>query len=295
MLNLFLRVRHCFVWRSTLKCPPHYQTEPQWLVTNARTRNVYAFSIQWVLSTDTDFIVNRKGRGVLIPKTVQLFIKFLFLESAFGIQGLCFRTCFQVRGGYIAHGYACVIVYACSSHTDSESDSEDSSVPDAGNPGDSNGGGHIDPDVEEPGDGGGHIDPDVEEPGDEREDDDEGGSEDFPDFPEEEGRFHTMADHLAKLDGLAVRGCADKFFSAYSGRWGSRMPRTGDVLHSARHGGEDARESRKRKADGLNRSLAETHAFITSSNASEARGDGVIETFCSFEPIPGPIARFQSN
>jgi hypothetical protein len=34
-----------------------------------------------------------------------------------------------------------------------------------------------------------------------------------------------MADHLAKLDGLAVRGCADKFFSAYSARWGSRMPR----------------------------------------------------------------------
>ena len=176
--------------------------------------------------------------------------------------------------------YACVIVYACSSHTDSESDSEDSSVPDAGNLGDSN--------------GGGHIDPDVEEPGDEREDDDEGGSEDFPDFPEEEGRYHTMAEHLAKLDGLAVRGCADKFFSAYSARWGSSMPRPGDVLHSARHGGEDARASRKRKADGIHRSLAETHAFITSSNASEARGDGVIETFCNVRSFE-PIARYQSN
>jgi hypothetical protein len=181
---------------------------------------------------------------------------------------------------YIAHGYACVIVYACSSHTDSESDSEDSSVPDAGNLGDSN--------------GGGHIDPDMEEPGDQREDDDEGGSEDFPDFPEEGGRFHTMADQLAKLDGLAVRGCADKFFSAYTGRWGSRMPRPGDVLHSARHGGEDARESRKRKADGLNRSLAETHAFVTFSNASEARGDRVLETFCNVRSFE-PIARFQSN
>ena len=59
---------------------------------------------------------------------------------------------------------------------------------------------------------GGPIDQDAELPGDEREDDDEGGSEDLPDFPEEEGRYHTMAEHLSKLDGLAVRGCADKFF-----------------------------------------------------------------------------------
>ena len=161
-------------------------------------------------------------------------------------------------------------------HTDAESDIEDSSAPDAGILEDSN--------------DGGHIDPDVEEPGDEREDDDE----DCPDFPEEEGRFHTMADHLSKLDGLAVRGCADKFFSAYSARWASRMPRPGDVLHSARHGGEDARESRKRKADGLDRSLAETHAFITSANLSEARGDRVIETFCNVRSFE-PIARFQSN
>lgn len=165
-------------------------------------------------------------------------------------------------------------------HTDSESDSENSSAPDEGN-------------LENLNDGG-HIDPYAEVPGNEREDDDEGGSvtssEDIPDFPEEEGRFHTMADHLSKLDGLAVRGCADKFFSAYSARWGSSMPRPGDVLHSARHGGEDARESRKRKADGLDRSLAETHAFMTSSNLAEARGDRVLETFCnvrsfySFEP-----------
>ena len=165
-------------------------------------------------------------------------------------------------------------------HTDSESDSENSSAPDAGN-------------LKDPNDGG-HIDQDAELPGAEREDDDEGGSEDLPDFPEEEGRYHTMSEHLSKLNGLAVRGCADKFFSAYSARWGTRMPRPGDVLHSARHGGEDARESRKRKADGLFRSLAETHAFITSANLSEAWGDRVMETFCdvrSFEPI----ARFQSN
>ena len=168
-------------------------------------------------------------------------------------------------------------------HTDCESDIEDSSAPvppDAGNLEDSN--------------DGGHIDPDVEEPGDEREDDDEGGSEDLPDFPEEEGRYHTMAEHLSKLDGLAVRGCADKFFSAYSARWGSRMPRPGDVLHSARHGGEDARESRKRKADGLFRSLAETHAFVTSANLSDARGDRVMETFCNVRSFE-PIARYQSN
>jgi hypothetical protein len=163
-------------------------------------------------------------------------------------------------------------------HTDSESDSEDSSVPDVGNLEDSN--------------DGGHIDQDAELPRDEREDDDEGGSEDFPDFPEEEGRYHTMAEHLAKLDGLAVRGCADKFFSAYSARWGSSMPRPGDVLHSARHGGEDARATRKRKADGLGRSLAETHAFITSANLCEVRGDRVMETFCNVRSFE-PIARFR--
>ena len=107
-------------------------------------------------------------------------------------------------------------------HTDCESDIEDSSAP-------------VPPDAEnlEDSNDGGHIDQDAELPGDEREDDDEGGSEDLPDFPEEEGRFHTMANHLAKLDGLAVRGCADKFFSAYSARWGSSMPRPGDKLHSA--------------------------------------------------------------
>ena len=164
--------------------------------------------------------------------------------------------------------------------TDSESDSEDSSVPDAGNLDDRN--------------DGGHIDQDAELPEDEREDDDEGGSEDLPDFPEEEGRYHNMAEHLSKLDGLAVRGCADKFFSTYSARWGSRMPRPGDVLHSARHGGEDARATRKRKADGLDRSLAETHAFITSANLSEARGDRVMETFCNVRSFE-PIARYQSN
>jgi hypothetical protein len=103
-----------------------------------------------------------------------------------------------------------------------------------------------------------------------------------------------MAEHLSKLDGLAVRGCADKFFSAYSARWGSRMPRPGDVLHSARSGGEDARATRKRRADGLDRSLAETHAFITSANLSEARGDRVMETFCNVRSFE-PIARYQSN
>ena len=167
-------------------------------------------------------------------------------------------------------------------HTDCESDIEDSSAP-------------VPPDAEnlEDSNDGGHIDQDAELPGDER-GDDEGGSEDLPDFPEEEGRYHTMAEHLSKLDGLAVRGCADKFFSAYSARWGSRMPRPGDVLHSARHGGEDARESRKRKADGLFRSLAETHAFVTSANLSDARGDRVMETVCNVRSFE-PIARYQSN
>ncbi len=80
-------------------------------------------------------------------------------------------------------------------YADSELESEDSSVPDTGNGGNSN-----DRD-------GGHIDPEVEVLGDvsEREDGDEGGSEHSEDFSEEEGRFHTMANHLAKLDGLAVR------------------------------------------------------------------------------------------
>ena len=172
-------------------------------------------------------------------------------------------------------------------YADSESDSEESSVPDAGRRdsedagpgilGDSNDGGHFHPEEE-----------------DERDDDDEGGSEDVPDFPEEEGRYHTLANHLAKLDGLALRGCADKFFDAHSARWGSSLPRPGDELHSARHGGEDARGSRKRKADGLSRSLAEAHAFITSSNLSEARADRVLETFCNVRRFE-PIARLQWN
>ncbi len=166
-------------------------------------------------------------------------------------------------------------------YANSESDREEPYVPDAGRRDSEDAGPGISGDSND----GGHFDPEGE---DEREDDDEGGSKDVPDISEEEGRYHTIAIHLAKLDGLAVRGCADKFFNAHSARWGSSLPRPGDVLHSARHGGEDIWGSRKRKADGVRRSLAETHAFITSSNLSEVRADRVLETFCNvrrFEPI----------
>jgi hypothetical protein len=133
---------------------------------------------------------------------------------------MCVYACLQIFNFV----YACSVVFThWSVYADSESESEDSSAPDTGTP-----------DIE-----------DSSVPAaDER--DDEGSSEDFP---EEEGRYHTITNHLAKLDGLAVRGCADKFFNAHYARWWSSLPRPGDALHSARHGREDARESRKRKAD----------------------------------------------
>ncbi len=177
---------------------------------------------------------------------------------------MCVYACLQIFNSV----YACSVVLThWSVYADSESESEDSSAPDTGTS-----------DIE-----------DSSVPAaDER---DEGSSEDFP---EEEGRYHTIANHLAKIDGLAVRECADMFFNAHKARWGSCMPRPGDALHSGRHGGEDARESRKRKAGGINRSLAESHAFITASNLADARGDRVLETFCNVRRFE-PIARWQSN
>lgn len=98
------------------------------------------------------------------------------------------------------------------------------------------------------------------------------------DYPECEG-LGTMSSHLAKLDSLCARGCADKFFKVHTAKWGPSMPRPGDYLHSARAGGADVRETRKRKAGGITRMAAESHAFCTSSNLSEKRSDAVLETF----------------
>ena len=100
------------------------------------------------------------------------------------------------------------------------------------------------------------------------------------DGPEYECEGHgTMSSHLAKLDSLSARGCADKFFQVHTARWGKSMPRPGDLLHSARAGGEDVREARKRKAEDITRIAAESHAFCTSSNLSQRRSDSVLETF----------------
>ena len=98
------------------------------------------------------------------------------------------------------------------------------------------------------------------------------------DYPECEG-LGTISSHLAKLDSLCARGCADKFFKVHTAKWGPSMPRPGDYLHSARAGGADVRETRKRKADGITRMAAESHAFCTSSNLSEKRNDAVLQTF----------------
>ena len=113
---------------------------------------------------------------------------------------------------------------------------------------------------------------------------DANADEDLPymsdDGPEYECEGHgTMSSHLAKLDSLSARGCADKFFQVHTARWGKSMPRPGDPLHSARAGGEDVREARKRKAEDITRIAAESHAFCTSSNLSQRRSDSVLETF----------------
>ena len=102
-------------------------------------------------------------------------------------------------------------------------------------------------------------------------------SDDGPEY-ECEG-LGTMSSHLAKLDSLSARGCADKFFQVHTARWGKSMPRPGDLLHSARAGGEDVRQVRKRRAENITRIAAESHAFCTSSNLSQRRCDSVLETF----------------
>jgi len=103
-------------------------------------------------------------------------------------------------------------------------------------------------------------------------------SDDGPDYPDCEG-LGSMSSHLAKLDSLSARGCADKFFEVHTARWGPSMPRPGDYLHSARAGEPDVREGRKRKAENITRIVAESHAFCTSSNLSQRRSDSVLETF----------------
>ena len=106
-------------------------------------------------------------------------------------------------------------------------------------------------------------------------------SDDDPlaDWVDPEGRLHSMSSHLSKLEILTARVCADKFFKVHTARWAPSMPRPGDFLHSARAGGVDARETRKRKAAEITRSAGESHAFCTSSNLSEKRSDAHLETF----------------
>jgi hypothetical protein len=111
-----------------------------------------------------------------------------------------------------------------------------------------------------------HLEPDVSDE-----------DSDFGNGPE--GRFHTMSSHLAKLDSLTARGCADKFFKVHTDRWAPSMPRPGDYLHSARAGGTDPRDIRKRRAANISRSTAETHAFCCSSNLSLRRSDCHLDTF----------------
>jgi len=113
---------------------------------------------------------------------------------------------------------------------------------------------------------------------------DEEPSEDLPymsdDGPEYECEgLGTMSSHLAKLGSLSARRCADQFFQVHTSRWGKSMPRPGDLLHSARAGGADVREVRKRKAENITRNVAESHAFCSSSNLSQTRSDSVLETF----------------
>ena len=113
-------------------------------------------------------------------------------------------------------------------------------------------------------------------------------SDDCPDscdYVECEGLVGSMSSHLAKLDSLSARGCADKFFKVHTARWGKSMARPGDYLHSARAGGADVRETRKRKADAITRMAAESHAFCTSSNLSQKRSDAVLETFTNVSTI----------
>ena len=99
-----------------------------------------------------------------------------------------------------------------------------------------------------------------------------------PDY-DSDSRCHAMDSHLAKLDSLTARGCADKFFEVHTKRWAPSFPRPGDDLHSARAGGVDVRETRKRKAAHLKRSVSESHSFCTSSNLSQERSNMFMEGF----------------
>ena len=83
---------------------------------------------------------------------------------------------------------------------------------------------------------------------------------------------------------LCARECTPRpadVFETRAERWGSGMPRPGDVIHSAQADGVDARLTRKRNAAGIKRSLAEVHAHCTSSNLSDARSNRVMDAFCN--------------
>ena len=111
-------------------------------------------------------------------------------------------------------------------------------------------------------------------------------SDDEPEWDDgPDGRFNALATHLAKLDSLTARGCADKFFKVHTARWAPSMPRPGDILHSARAGGLDVRESRKRKASEITRSTAEIHAFCTATNLSQIASDHHLQTFTNVSPL----------
>ena len=168
-----------------------------------------------------------------------------------------------------------MITFDCCPSADSESDSADSATADIP-ASDSN---RIEPDLSSEGQVEDSRAPAAIAP--EHAPEAESLEDDGPDYPEYEGSEHCIYTHLAKLDGLAARGCADKFFQTHAKRWESGMPRPGDLIHSAQAGGVDVRTTRKRKAAGIHRSMAEVHAHCTSSNLSDGRSDGVMDSFCN--------------
>jgi hypothetical protein len=136
--------------------------------------------------------------------------------------------------------------FDCCASADSESDFADSAAADIDEP--ASGSNRIEPDLTPEGEAEDSRAPAAIAP--EHAPEGEFSEDDGPDYPEYEGSEHCIYTHLAKLDGLAARGCAGKFFQTHAKRWESGMPRRGDLIHSAQADGVDVRTTRKRKAEG---------------------------------------------
>ena len=93
---------------------------------------------------------------------------------------------------------------------------------------------------------------------------------------DDELELPPISAHLSKLENVLASKKAEEYLNDFQKTWCSRLPGPGAGIASVRPGGHMQRGIRKRKADDISRSAAETHSFSCVENLSERAGDRLL-------------------